>query len=220
MTINNYIPALVSNGSTNHLDVINSHSYTSEASSPITGTSLQKWNTEGGPSGAFTTTWYSSGAANEGFTWANKLAVAMVKVELSAYLFWQGFQVGNTGSALHLVDTLDGTTATPSGIFWAFAMWSRHIRPGAYRVATSGSMTNVITGAFVNTDGSVVVVFTNSGSSSQSARVSFSGFTPGAASSWVTSNSAMFASTSAALSGSKVSVSVPGRGVVTVKLTK
>jgi hypothetical protein len=78
MTINNYIPALVSNGSTNHLDVINSHSYTSEASSPITGTSLQKWNTEGGPSGAFTTTWYSSGAANEGFTWANKLGVPLL----------------------------------------------------------------------------------------------------------------------------------------------
>ena len=202
------------------MSVITSHSYTSEASSPITATSLPKWNTEGGPSGAFTTMWYSSGAANEGFTWANKLAVAMVKVELSAYLFWQGFQVENTASALHLVDTLDGTTATPSGIFWAFAMWSRHIRPGAYRVATSGSMTNVITGAFVNTDGSVVVVFTNSGSSSQSAQVSFSGFTPGAASAWVTSNSAKFASTSAALSGGKVTVSVPSRGVVTVKLTK
>jgi O-glycosyl hydrolase len=77
----------------------------------------------------------------------------------------------------------------------------------------------VITGAFVNTDGSVVVVFTNSGTSAQSAQLAFSDYTPTAASAWVTSNSATFASTSASLSGGKVTVSIPARGVVTVKLT-
>lgn len=214
-----YTTYLVNSGVTQYLDVITSHSYSADATTPLSQTSLPKWNTEGGPSSAFTTTWYSSGADNEGFTWAQKLAVAMVNAELSAYLFWEGFEYEQTQSGSHLVDTLDGTTATPSGIFWAFAMWSRYIRPGAYRVATSGSISNVIIGAFQNTDGSVVVVFTNDASSSASASLSFSGFTPSSASAWQTNQGSTFASTGATLSGGKVAVTVPAYGVVTVKLT-
>ncbi|KAI0144635.1 carbohydrate-binding module family 1 protein [Xylariaceae sp. FL1272] len=219
-TTNTYATALVAAGSTTHLDVITSHSYSADATTPLDQTDLPKWNTEGGPSTAFTTTWYSSGGTNEGFTWANKLAVAMVNAKLSAYLFWEGFEIQQTQSGSHLLDATDGTTVTPSGIFWAFAMWSRYIRPGAYRIATSGTLTSTIIGAFQNTDGSIVVVFTNSGTASQSASVSFSGFMPTAASAWVTSQGSNFASTSATLSGGGVvAVSVPARGVVTLKLT-
>jgi len=214
-----YTTALVKAGSTGYLNVITSHSYSSDATSPLSQTSLPKWNTEGGPSTAFTTTWYSNGGTNEGFTWANKLAVGMVNAQLSAYLFWEGFEIKQTQSASHLVDATDGTNPVPSGIFWAFAMWSRHIRPGAHRVATSGSISNTIIGAFQNTDGSVIVVFTNSGTVAQSARVSFTGFTPGSASAWVTNQGSTFASTTASLSGGAVTVSVPAKGVVTVKLT-
>ncbi|KAI1339226.1 carbohydrate-binding module family 1 protein [Xylariaceae sp. FL0016] len=214
-----YTTALVNAGSTQYLNVITSHSYSADATTPLSQTSLRKWNTEGGPSSAFTTTWYSSGADNEGFTWANKIAVAMVNAQLSAYLFWEGFEIKQTQSGSHLVDATDGTNVTPSGIFWAFAMWSRHIRPGAHRVATSGSIGSVIIGAFQNSDGSVVVVFTNSGGSSQSAKISFSGFTAGAAAAWVTSQGSTFATTTATLSGGAVTVAVPAHGVVTVKLT-
>ncbi|KAI8631692.1 carbohydrate-binding module family 1 protein [Xylariaceae sp. FL1651] len=214
-----YTTALVNAGSTKYLNVITSHSYSADATSTLSQTSLPKWNTEGGPSTAFTTTWYSNGGASEGFTWASKLATAMVNAQLSAYLFWEGFEIKQTQSGSHLVDATDGTNPTPSGIFWAFAMWSRYIRPGAYRVATSGSIGSTIIGAFQNTDGSVVVVFTNSGTSSQSAKVSFSGFTPSSASAWVTNQGSTFATTSASLSGGAVTVSVPARGVVTVKLT-
>jgi len=214
-----YTTALVSGGSTKYLSLITSHSYSSDATSPLSQTTLPKWNTEAGPSGAFITTWYSNGAANEGFAWANKLAVAMVNAQLSAYLFWEGFEIQEAQSALHLLDATDGTTVSASGIFWAFAMWSRHIRPGAVRVATSGTISSVIIGAFQNTDGSVVVVFTNSGTASASAKVSFSSFTPKAASAWFTNQASKFASTSATLASGAVTVSVPAKGVVTVKLT-
>ncbi|KAI3320919.1 carbohydrate-binding module family 1 protein [Xylariaceae sp. AK1471] len=214
-----YTTALVNAGSTGYLSVITSHSYSADATSPLSQTSLPKWNTEGGPSTAFTTTWYSTGGTNEGFTWANKIATAMVNAQLSAYLFWEGFEIQQTQSASHLVDATDGTNPKPSGIFWAFAMWSRYIRPGAHRVATSGSLSSTIIGAFQNTDGSVIVVFTNSGTSSQSAKISFSSFTPASASAWVTNQGSTFASTSASLSGGAVTVSIPARGVVTVKLT-
>ena len=214
-----YVPNLVSSGATSYLGVITSHSYSADATTALTATSLPKWNTEGGPSSAFTTTWYSSGADNEGFTWANKLAVAMVNAKLSAYLFWAGFENTEPQAGSHRVDPLDGTNATPSGIFWAFAMWSRYIRPGAYSLGTSGTISNVLTFAAKNTDGSVVLVFTNSGSSAQSTKVSFTGFAAGAASAWVTAQGSTFASTTAALSGGAVTVSIPAKGVVTVKLT-
>ena len=213
-----YVTNLVAAGSTSYLSVITSHSYSADATTALTATTLPKWNTEGGPSSAFTTTWYSSGADNEGFTWANKLAVAMVNAKLSAYLFWEGFEDGQTQSGSHLVDTLDGTNATPSGIFWAFAMWSRYIRPGAYSLGVSGTISNVLTFAAKNTDGSVVLVFTNIGTAAQSAKVAFTGFTAGTASAWVTAQGSTFAATTAALSDGAVTVSIPTKAVVTVKL--
>lgn len=213
-----YTTNLVNAGSTQYLGVITSHSYSADATSPLSQTTLPKWNTEGGPSTAFVTTWYSSGGTNEGFTWASKIAVAMINAQLSAYLFWEGFEIQQSQSGSHLIDALDGKTATPSGIFWAFAMWSRYIRPGAYRVATAGSISNVIIGAFQNTDSSVVLVFTNSGSSAQSTKVSFTGFSPISAAAYVTDNTHTFAPTSSTLSGGAITISVPSRGVVTVKL--
>jgi O-glycosyl hydrolase len=219
-TTANYVPNLVNGGSTQYLSVITSHSYSQQPTTALTQTTLPKWNTEAGPGGAFVTTWYSNGAEIEGLTWANHIAVAIINAQLSAYLFWEGFEIQQSQSGSHLLDALDGSTVTPSGIFWAFAMWSRHIRPGAKRVATSGTMSNVLWGAFQNTDGTVVIVFTNTGSSDQSSRVSFSGFTPSSASAWITNNSNKFASTSSTLSSGALSVSVPNRSVVTVKLSK
>ena len=46
--------------------------------------------------------------------------------------------------------------------FWAFAAYSRYIRPGAWRVdVSSGGDKGLRTTAFVNADGSVVVVAIN-----------------------------------------------------------
>lgn len=217
---NKYTTALANAGKFNtEIEVVTSHMYSGDATSPLTQTTRPKWNTEGAPSTPFVTTWYQSGADNEGFTWAKKLATAMVNAQLSAYLYWEGFENKQTQSSSHLVDTRDGTNATPSGIFWAFAMWSRYIRPGAVRVGTSGSIGNVVIGAFQNTDKSVVAVLTNSGSSSASASVSFNGFTPQTAAAWQTSQGNNFVTTAAKLTNGAAAVTVPAHGVVTVKLT-
>ncbi|KAK7997845.1 hypothetical protein PG989_005885 [Apiospora arundinis] len=222
-----YTTALVNAGSTQYLGVITGHAYSADPRSPLTQTSLPKWNTEAGPgdgSGkAFVKTWYSRGANEEGFTWANKLAVAMVQAQLSAYLFWEGFEIKQTQSGSHLVDATDGTNPVPSGIFWAFAMWSRHIRPGARRVAATGSPNGVITGAFLNADGSLVVVFTNTGTGTQSVKTSFAGDSSagfGPAQAWLTNQGNTFSSTTAKADGAAVTVSIPGRSVVTMKMAK
>ncbi|KAG8979222.1 hypothetical protein FRB90_008171, partial [Tulasnella sp. 427] len=209
---------LVSAGMEQYLGVITSHMYSSEPTSPIS-TNLKTWQSEGADlNDAWCTTWYSSGGACEGLTWANKINTGIVNANLSAYLFWEGVEVNVTSASSFLVYT-DGTSFSPSGRLWAFAMWSRFVRPGAYRVSTSGTVTNVGIGAFKNTDGSVVTVFTNTGSSAQSVALSFTGFTPSIAAAYLTDNSNAVANTAVALSGGVVSVSVPAYAVVTVKLT-
>ncbi|KAH8807940.1 glycoside hydrolase superfamily [Xylogone sp. PMI_703] len=215
-----YMPNLVSAGMEQYLGVITSHTYSGDANAPL-DTSLRTWVTESGTNsaGAFVTTWYSNGAIQEGMTWANKIAEGIIDAGLSAYLYWEGFENKQTQSGSHLVDTLDGTKATPNGIYWAFAMWSRYIRPGAHRLSTSGSITGVRTGVFKNTDGSVVAVFTNSGGSQQSGTLSFSGFNPSSASAWLTDNSHQFASTSVTVSSGSVTVNLPAQSVVTVKIS-
>ncbi|KAH9207310.1 cellulosome enzyme [Leptodontidium sp. 2 PMI_412] len=215
-----YTTALVNAGSTGYLGVITSHSYSKDPMY-ISNTVLPKWNTEAGTGGSYplVTTWYSSGAINEGFTWAKKLADAMVTAQLSAYLYWEGYENNQQQSGSHLIDSADGNTITVSGIFWAFAMWSRHIRPGAKRIQATGTISNVIIGAFKNLDGTIVAVFTNSGTSSQSASIGFSGFSPASAAAWVTATGSNFAATSATLSGGAVTVSIPAHGVVTVKMS-
>ncbi|KAI8314445.1 hypothetical protein K4K61_004901 [Colletotrichum sp. SAR11_59] len=160
-----YTNALVAGGMESYLGLITSHTYSGDANTAL-DTKLASWVTESGITNPFDLTWYKNGGATEGMTWANKIAVGIINAKLSAYLYWEGFELKQLQSDSHLVDTQDGKTATPSANFWAFAMWSRHIRPGAQRLATH-----------------------------------------------------KVDATQATLSGSGVSVSVPSKGVVTVKLT-
>ncbi|KAH7374186.1 glycoside hydrolase superfamily [Cadophora sp. MPI-SDFR-AT-0126] len=215
-----YMPYLVSAGMEQYLGVITSHSYSGDATSPL-NTKLRTWITESGTNsdGPFGPTWYSNGAIVEGFTWANKIAQGIIDASLSAYLYWEGFENGQTQSAAHLVDVSGGNAAV-SGIYYAFAMWSRYIRPGAHRLTTSGSISSVRTGVFKNPDGSVVAVFTNSGTSQQSgSSLSFNGFTPSSAAAYLTDNTHQFATTSVTVSGGLVTVNLPPLSVVTVKIS-
>jgi hypothetical protein len=212
-----YTSALMSANMQQYLSVITSHMYSGDPNS-VLSTNLPVWMTEGdAQSMGFVTTWHSSGAVNEGMTWANKIATGIVGANLSAYFFWEGFEEAQTSSASHLIDS-SGSNAEPSGMFWAFVMWSRWIRPNANRVAVSGSPSGVVTAAFQNTDGSVIVVLTNSGSSTQTVSVGLQGFTPSSAQAWLQDNSHQVAATTATLSGSTVSVQVTSNGVVTIKL--
>lgn len=206
-----------------YLGLLTSHMYGGDPTTPISTTLSNLppvWMTEGADlNDAWCTTWHSSGGLCEGLTWASKIATAIVTAQLSGYVYWEGLEIGQPQASSYLVAVLDGATATASGRLWAFAMWSRFVRPGAVRVSTSGTIASVTTGAFRNVDGSVVVVFTNAGSSAQSAAVSFAGFTPAAASAWLTDNSHSVATTAVTLSGGVAMVSLPAYSVVTVKLT-
>ncbi|KAL2864138.1 glycoside hydrolase superfamily [Aspergillus lucknowensis] len=214
-----YTDALVSAGMERYLGIMTSHAYGGDADSPL-DTTLRTWLTEAGAGDyAFTTTWYNNGAINEGMTWANKIAMGIVQADLSAYVYWEGFEIDQQQSYSHLLD-VDGITGDVfgSGAFHAFTMWSRFIRPGAHRVSTAGSLSGVTIGAFLNPDSSVVAVLTNNGPMTQTVQISVpSGKT--SASAWLTDNDHQVASTAVRVANGTVAVPVTSHGVVTVKFT-
>ncbi|KAI5867748.1 glycoside hydrolase family 30 protein [Durotheca rogersii] len=209
---------LVSAGMERYLKYITSHMYTSDPTSVIS-TRLKTWQTEAADlQSRWCATWYSNGGLCEGMTWANKIHNGLANANLSAYIYWQGVEVNQFQASSYLVAS-DGKTLTPSGRLWAFAMWSRFVRPGAYRVSTSGSVSSTGITAFKNTDGSVVVVFLNSGRSQQNVEVGFRDFAPATAEAFVTDNTRAVAAVVATLSGGTVTASVPALGMLTIKLS-
>ncbi|KAJ2902521.1 Glucuronoxylanase XynC [Zalerion maritima] len=209
---------LVSRGMEQYLGLITSHMYTGDPDSPMS-TSLKTWQTEGCDlDNSWSTDWYSNGGLGDGLTWADKIAKGVIDAGLSGYIYWQGAEVNQFQANSYLVAS-DGSSVYPSGRLWAFAQWSRYVRPGARRVSVSGSLSSTRIGAFKNTDGSVAVVFTNTGSSSQSTKLVFENFTPTDAIAYLTDNSHSVSETSVSLSSGAVTVSIPTRSVVTVKLT-
>lgn len=81
---------IIAAGADQYLARITSHWYTSQGTSPI-NTNLRVWETEYADlNDAFSTTWYSNGAFNEGLTWANYIYQGIVDCNLSAYLYWVG----------------------------------------------------------------------------------------------------------------------------------
>ncbi|KAK3688277.1 glycoside hydrolase family 30 protein [Podospora appendiculata] len=193
------------------LGIITAHSYTSSPSSPM-NSKHPVWQTEAADlQGAWTSAWYASGGAGEGWTWANNVYTALVGANASAYLYWVGAQAGNTNS--HMIHLANGK-AEPSKRLWALGQWSRFVRPGAVRVATAGSTSGVKTAAFRNVDGSVAVVFLNSGGAEAKVGVKVTG--AGSAKAWVTDNKRAVEEIATAFADGMASLGVPSRAMVSV----
>jgi len=87
---------------------------------------------------------------------------------VSAALYWIGADNTTSNSALILID---GDTVEVSKRLWAFAQYSRFVKPGATRigVASSGVAFNMT--AFANADGSVAVQVINNNNSTQPVKI-------------------------------------------------
>ncbi|KZV74432.1 carbohydrate-binding module family 1 protein [Peniophora sp. CONT] len=208
---------LISAGVENIVDVMTSHSYSSSPSTPLK-TTRKVWETETADlDGSFApNNWYSSGAAGEGLTWANNIFTAIVNANVSAYLYWEGAEVGTTNSALLLIS---GTTPQASKRLWAFAQWSRFVRPGAVRVGTSGTGTNLKFSAFKNVDGTVSVQVINNGASAQSVTIAPSGFTANSAAGFVSAQGTDFGTLCVTLAGGQVTASIPAHAMASFVLS-
>ncbi|KAF7902567.1 hypothetical protein EAF00_002470 [Botryotinia globosa] len=207
---------LVAAGFENMIARITSHGYSSDPTSPIK-TSRPTWMTEKETTDAWNANWYSTGSRSDGYTWANNIYTAIFKGNVSAYFYWEGIEsTTNNAGLIQIV----GTTVNPPTRLWAYAHFSRSVRPGAVRVATSGAPAGINTSAFKNTDGTVSVQMINTNSVSTAVQVTTTGFSASSVVAYVTSQSQnSMASLSATVSGGAVSATVPAHGMVTFILS-
>lgn len=207
---------IASAGALGMVYAITSHEYTSRISGTLS-TKARVWQTEYSDlNGGWSTAWYSSGGAGDGFTWANTVMNTVTNSNLSAYIFWEGVQDratnNNNNEKLILVD---GQSYTVSKRLWAFAQW-RVVRPGAVRVGASGG-SNLKSAAFVNVDGSIAVVIINSGTSTQTINVALSAstFANPVVKSWYTDNTHDMTEAAVTVgTDGAASASVPSRGMI------
>ncbi|KAH3918269.1 hypothetical protein HBI56_142970 [Parastagonospora nodorum] len=203
----------------NLLGTITSHSYSSQPIDPI-DTPHNVWQTENADlSGPWDATWYRNDSKGEGLLWANKISDAITLGHVSAYFYWIGVQGGPTNSKLVRISD-DKTTVTPSKRFWAFANWSRHVRPGAVRVGATGGPSEAKVTAFKNVDGKIAVQVIQGGDRSEVVTVKVDGFKSGAAKAWITNGEHDVDEQAVTLAsdGGSASAQVPGRSMVTFVL--
>ena len=145
--------------------VFTSHGYSTAPNSPLRGWSKPVWQTEWAPfdTGPWDSAW-DDGSKLSGFTWAHNIHTGLTAANLGAFLYLWGANTSTTtitGPNTGLVDVKGNTVAT-SGRLWAFASYSRFVRPGAVRIGTTTSRAGLEVSAFRNSDGSAAVVVLNS----------------------------------------------------------
>ncbi|KAL7626846.1 hypothetical protein AAE478_003620 [Parahypoxylon ruwenzoriense] len=225
----NMVNAIKSAGAENLLATITSHTYTGGPSRPMdsrhnahTKAGVPVWLSEQCDlQGQWTTSWYQGGGAGEGLTWANNIYNALVNYNISGYLYWEGVQwpSPNTNEKMIRVDQQSPYNYEVSKRLWAFANWSRFVRPGAVRVASSGGGSGVKSAAFRNADGSVVVVVISTGGSASNVSIKVTSDGGGGnateASAWVTDQSHNCESIDATVADGAISGSVAARSITT-----
>jgi O-glycosyl hydrolase len=206
---------LKSSGVENQLARITSHGYTSAPSGTFS-TPLPVWQTEWmDSSGSWTTPWYGSGGAGDGYTWAGRIHSGLTSCNVSAYFYWVGVQRNSAANSKLITVTSDGRGYQVSKRLWAYGQYSRFVRPGAVRVGIS-SGNNLRTSAFSNVDGSIAVVVINGGTGATNVQIGGTGAVGGMVTAWVTDNSRDMASLAASIDAAGVVTgSIPGRAMVT-----
>jgi O-glycosyl hydrolase len=167
-----------------------SHGYFVAPDSPLRGWSKAVWETEWAPFGfqPWDPAW-DDGSPSSGFTWAQNIYTGLTAADLGAFLYlWGASMTSLTGPNTGLVE-VKGNTVDASGRLWAFAGYSRFVRPGAVRIGTTMSAGGLEVSAFRNSDGSIAVVVLNRARSPQVATFSLPGLGGGHVTPYLTDTS-------------------------------
>ena len=155
-----------------------SHGYFAAPGSPLRGWTKPVWQTEWAPFGhaPWDPAW-DDGSPSSGFTWAQNIYTGLTAAHLGAFLYLWGANTSTTamtGPNTGLVD-VESDKVARSGRLWAFAGYSRFIRPGAVRIGATTSDAGLEASAFRNSDGSIAVIVLNSTSGRHAATFSIRG---------------------------------------------
>jgi O-glycosyl hydrolase len=136
------------------IDVYSAHGYSVHPALPFP-VKAKIWQTEWADlDGSWRTAWDDLGKEGEGTAWANKIHQALTLSNVSGMLYWIGAETTDVNSALIRINN---GTVVPSKRLWAFAQYSRFVRPGAVRVAAKSDVGYVRVSAFVNRGGKIAM---------------------------------------------------------------
>ena len=194
-----------------------SHGYFAAPDSPLRGWSKPVWETELAPFGfqPWDPAW-DDGSLSSGFTWAQNIYTGLTAANLDAFFYlWGASTSGLTGPNTGLVE-VEGNTVVTSGRLWAFAGYSRFVRPGAVRIGTTRSATGLDVTAFRNSDGSIAVIVLNSARSRQVAAFSLGGLSGAHVTPYLTDTSReLSAQSPITVRNSAFTAALPPRSLVT-----
>ncbi|MDG4829355.1 glycoside hydrolase [Solwaraspora sp. WMMD1047] len=145
-----------------HLAVFTGHGYASPSNRPLP-TTAKTWMAEWAPSSVadgWNEAW-DSGKGTDGIAVAERIHDTLALANSSAFIFWLGSSRGGTAALMQVDDANDAYRV--SSRLWAFAAYSRFIRPGAVRVGVGSEIEGVKVSAYRNADGSEVVEILNTG---------------------------------------------------------
>jgi O-glycosyl hydrolase len=148
-----------------------SHGYAGAPDTPLADWPKPAWETEWSTFEKWDPSW-DDGTDASGFSWARHIYAGLTSANLSAFLYWWGTGNGSDNESLL---RLSGTSLTTSARLWAFAGYSRLVRPGAVRVKAANTNKNLEVSTFHNANGSIVIVVLNTAKSAQGASFSVTG---------------------------------------------
>jgi O-glycosyl hydrolase len=170
-----YAAAIESDATANsYTKVFTSHGYTSAPTSPLSGWSKPAWETEWSTFESWDPAW-DDGTDASGFTWAQHIYQALTGADLSAFLYWWGSTTPSENGDNEGLLMLNGSSISTSGRLWAFANYSRYVKPGAVRIGASSGNGALDLSAYKNPDGSIAVVALNTASSADTVAYSLNG---------------------------------------------
>lgn len=166
-TKQDYVPAIANDPiASSYVPIYSGHGYIHPPDSPVTAVSPGKriWQSEWGTFKPWTPAWdqgdLAAGYTDSGFIWAQQIYTALTAANVSAFFYWWGAANDPQNKNQALI-RIHGSSFDVSKRLWAFANYSRFVRPGATRIGATTSNNNLLVTAFNNTDGSVAIVVQN-----------------------------------------------------------
>ncbi len=151
------------------------------------------------------------GSITSGITYALSVHNCIVSHNFHAYVFW--WLVNNNTDNEGLCDT----NGVPAKRLYTMGNYSKFIRPGYIRVAsTVNPSSNVTTSAYINTSpGKYVIIAINNNSSAQSTTFNLTGISTTSAAPWLTdASNDLVQQTAVAVSGNSFTYNLPAYSVM------
>jgi glucuronoarabinoxylan endo-1,4-beta-xylanase len=147
-----------------YVRLFTSHGYTEAPASPLPGWHKPVWETEWSTFQSWDPAW-DDGTTASGLSWAQNIHTGLTQANLGAFLYWWGTSTPAFNGDNESLVQINGSTVTASARLWAFANYSRFVRPGAVRIGATTADSNLELTAFRNVNGSVAIVVLNTGTS-------------------------------------------------------